>query len=195
MVQDRIFIEYDEGTGWVGIRKESRSGLSELDGFQLPPEFSPQDVRESLLATGSVTESTEGLVIVHQTSCQTLRQTVTEMLPYFQAAGQPTKQLLQIKRVVDEFLMARGFSLAVSLWTYAWLDLMVREDLADDARSVQDIWAINEMTLEVEGPRLRRLEEWMLRISEPAATRRMAASARVRESSLKDHGARDGTHG
>jgi hypothetical protein len=75
MVQDRIFIEYDEGTGWVGIRKESRSGLSELDGFQLPPEFSPQDVRESLLATGSVTESTEGLVIVHQTSCQTLRQT------------------------------------------------------------------------------------------------------------------------
>jgi hypothetical protein len=68
---------------------------------------------------------------------------------------------------------------AMSLWSYAWLDLIVREDIADAARSHEDLWTREAVILDARSTIRRRIDELRQRAADfrdAAATRRMAPS-------------------
>lgn len=195
MLHDRLFIEFDEDTRWVSLRTESRSGLVESDGFELPAGFSLRDVQDSLLATGFVAEVDGDLMLPAQTGCQALRHMIGEIFSYFSASNQPTSRLLRTKQSVDDYLLNRGTAVTLPLWAYAWLDMTVREDLADEARSVQDLWITPDVTLEIQKHREQRVAEVLDRYSTgvEATMPRMAPSLRTR--TVSGAKSNTGTHG
>jgi hypothetical protein len=152
--------------------------------FQIRAGFALQDVLEAVRGTGWIIEREGELWIDQDTSCQTLADTVVEMISYFDAPQRPSKELLRIKQEVDACL-AEDLDPAASLspWAYAWLDVVIRQDAAEDVLAATDIWRTDGLDIDLRqhrSRRLRQIAEHSGAVSASEPTSRMAPSQRSR---------------
>jgi hypothetical protein len=177
MRRELLTLTTDE-TGTIALRTWQSGAMTGEYAFHLPAGFSAGDVRAALLATGWVEERGGELVLVNWLRCEAIGAFVEEMLSYFAGAEEPREELLRVRRAVMEEASPEVIA-AIPLWAFAWLDLLVRDDLADAARSVHDVWSQPALSLDVDAIRRERLREMLARYPVPA-TNQLAPSARRR---------------
>jgi hypothetical protein len=158
--------------------------------------FDVQDVRDAILATPWVScdDADDALVLLPGARCETIRDVVQQMLGYFDAPGVPSPQLIDIKSAVQRFHGETAPEQNLSWYAYAWLDVMVRDDIADQARSAEGIWTLGETVVDVLPHFRRRIEQLFSWSSQPVthmSAVRMAGSVSTRAA----HSGRDAKSG
>jgi hypothetical protein len=188
-MHDPIAIELDEDERWVVFRRTRREQRGEFarDLMQLPPGFTLPDVLEAALATGLVTRKKSALLLEATTGCNALASYIDAMLGYFAAPGKPSRRLARIVELVRE-----GYELEESLplWSFAWLDVIVREEIAEAAREQVDPWGADRLELEFTAIRDRRVAD-VLEVDQRrtgAEELRLAKSKRTRRQVRKGKG-------
>jgi hypothetical protein len=188
-MHDPIAIELDEDERWVVFRRTRREQRGDFarDLMQLPPGFTLPDVLEAALATGLVVAKNSSLFLDAKTGCNDLARYIDAMLGYFQAPEIPAPRLARVvKQIRRQFEVDQ-----LPLWSYAWLDLVVREEIAEAARENVDPWGADRLELEFAALRDRRvgevLEAHQARL-EAAGEHRLAKSKRSRTAQRKRKG-------
>jgi hypothetical protein len=187
-MHDPIAIELDEDERWVVFRRTRREQRGEFarDLIQLPPGFTLPDVLEAALATGLVTRKNSSLFLDARTGCNALAGYIDAMLGYFKAPGKPSPRLSRLAEQIRD-----GFEVddSLPLWGFAWLDLIVREDIADAARENVDPWSADRLELEYATLRDRRVAEVLeSHRSRTSGEGRLAKSKRSRTGERKRKG-------
>ena len=184
----RLTLELDEDDHVIWLITKSSGGIQHRDLVRLRESFSLDDVRSAVLATGWVSQDGEELRFTsafdsHRLFARSLSDVVEDMFSYFNSPDDPTDELLAVQLAVAEYEGAGEPRLDIPPYAYAWLDIMLREDVADEARSTKDIWAKSEVTIELDRNREHWIEELLSRYSQPAtrATSRMAGSLPTRK--------------
>jgi hypothetical protein len=181
MQGDRLdLISRDENNvAWLFIDSPHR----QLEPVWLHNGFALEDVREALLATGWVREDGNELRQTNDLRCVTISDHLQAMLGYFTAPGVPGRELLELQRKVEQSALFQRQQPNIPAYAYAWLDVMVREDIADAARSASEIWNVDATSIECERIRLARVEELIARYShaDAASHSRMAGSVSTRQ--------------
>jgi len=184
MRTDKLWVSYDDDDGWVTFHQKSFFGDVRTGSFQLDRGFTIDHVHEALLATGWVGQRGDGYVADSSVSCQDPCDTVKEMFHYFKAPGVPHEDLVRIQNAVNEYDLVQDAAVEIPLWAYAWLDLIARDKIADEARSVRDIWSDRQLTIDLEEHCDRYVGELVARYSRPTrsslGTGKMAPSSRHR---------------
>jgi hypothetical protein len=159
-MHDPIAIELDEDERWVVFRRTRREQRGEFarDLMQLPPGFTLPDVLEAALATGLVVRKNSSLLLEATTGCNAMAGYIDAMLGYFATPRKPSRRLARIANQVREVFDVDD---SLPLWSFAWLDLIVREDIADAAREKVDPWGADRLELEIAALRDRRVAEMM----------------------------------
>jgi hypothetical protein len=176
-MHDPIAIELDDDGKWIVFRRT----LCEQNGdyarglLGLPLRFTLADVCEAALATGLVVERNHQLFLDAATGCKTLAVYIDRMLGYFDRSDSPGKEL---ERVIQHVRSRFDAEETLSLWCFAWLDLIVREDIADAARNEADPWRTDRLDLDIAKARDRRVGQVMeSRRQQSAATGRLLATS------------------
>jgi hypothetical protein len=188
-MHDPIAIELDEDERWVVFRRTRREQRGEFarDLMQLPPGFTLPDVLEAALATGLVVAKNSSLFLDAKTGCNDLAKYIDAMLSYFQAPEKPAPRLARVVKQIRRQFDADE----LPLWSFAWLDLVVREDIAEAARENVDPWGADRLELEFAAVRDGRVAEaidaYRAR-SEAPGERRLAKSKRSRTGERKRKG-------
>lgn len=156
-MHDPIAIELDDGK-WVVFRRTQReqSGDYARGLLELPPRFTLADVCQAALASGLVVEKNNQFFLDAATGCKALADYIDGILEYFESAGTPG---LELKRVIQEVHDHFDVDENMPLWCYAWLDLIVREDIAEAARGQAQPWRMDRLVLELAALRDRRVNE------------------------------------
>jgi hypothetical protein len=170
----------------VELRTTSGAQATGQYALELRRGFSILDVRAAVLATGWVEEKSDELHLVTWISCLALGDFVQEMFSYFNRADEPREELLRVVEAVEALAPASAPLELIPIWAYAWLDLIVREDLADDARSIADVWPQQTIKLTSEQHCRERAAELIARYT-PSDLRRTLAPSQRRRTSLRPH--------
>lgn len=183
MQGETLTLQFDEADRVVWLLHCAGGLVRDRQSIWLRDAFDVRDVREAILATPWVScdEADEALLLLQGARCETVRDVVQQMLAYFDAPGAPSPKLVDVKSAVERFHGETGQNL--SWYGCAWLDVMVRDDIADEARSAEGIWTLGETVVDVLPHFHRRLEQLLSRstkwTSEPSPIR-MAGSASTR---------------
>ena len=157
-----IHLEADEGDEKAGrIWLIARASNADLQ-FSHPiysSTFNAADLHQVLIATPWVTEHEGHLRLKNDVWHKNLADVVEEMLTYFDAPDEPQQRLLEVKLAVKECDVVQESSLEFSIYAYAWLDVMIREDLADEARTAHDIWLNDAISIDCKAVCNRRVEQ------------------------------------
>jgi hypothetical protein len=195
MYYERIVIEADDG-GWVRFKRPRGYGdRHSQDSLEIRPGFTFEHVLAAVDATGWVVERNGERRIQEHIGCDQLARIVGEMLSYFDRPDEPNDVLRAIK---DQVAARLGDDDAdIPLWAYAWLDLVLREEVADAARSASTLWQQDHLTIEVGQLRDERVRALCRRYAEaqekPAAQTTagsamtgsaMTGSARTRDAAI-----------
>lgn len=178
----RLSLELDEDDHEVWLITESPNGKEHRDNVRLRESFNLDDVRGAVLATGWVSQDGDELRFTkafdNRPFDRTLSDLVEDMFSYFNSPDDLTDELLEVQLAVTEYEGMGEPRLDIPPYAYAWLDIMLREDIADEARSSKNIWAKSEVTIELDRSRAHWIEELLSRYSRPAsrAISRMAGS-------------------
>jgi hypothetical protein len=183
MYFERLVIESADD-GWVRFHCPSafaadRSGTL----FQLPAGFTFDDILNAVQATGWVVVRNGELRIQDHVGCRRLVQLLEQMCSYFERSGNPSRKLLSIQQqVLSHFEDAEEIGPRIPFWAFAWLDLMLREDVAEEASSADCLWTTSGFSLDVKRLRARQIQALYERYSasESNASPRITQSARVR---------------
>ena len=183
----KLTLESDEDDRSVWLITESTSGIRQKEIVWLREGFGLDDVREAITATGWVQQDGDELRFTSagDSLCgRTISDVLEDIFGYFNAPGNPTDELREVQSAVTEYEAMRESKLDIPLYAYAWLDMTVREDLADEARSARDLWATSTVAIDLARNRERRVEELFSRYSqrEARAIGRMAGSLPTRKS-------------
>ncbi|MGE0756682.1 MAG: hypothetical protein AB7O38_06665 [Pirellulaceae bacterium] len=145
--------------------------------------FTEADIREALLATSWVRPHTGTLQVAGEVWHQQLADVVRAMLGYFVTSGVPRDELLTVHEAVRARAAQRGHTAEVPLWTCAWLDVLVRDDLAGEARRVRDIWTVPHLIVPCQAACERRLDAWLeeSRMRAARLAERLAPSRHTRQ--------------
>jgi hypothetical protein len=104
--------------------------------------------------------------MVSDIRCEPLRIVVEEMMyRYFTASGVPTLELLTVRSALADYAPEHSGIDDIPLLACAWLDVMVRDDIADAARSVKTVWSNRTITIDGESHCERRAKELLARFS------------------------------
>ena len=157
-MHDPIAMELDEDGKWVVFRRTHREqGGDFARGLvEIPPRYTLADVSAAALATGLVVARNDHFLLDATTGCNALASYIDRLFGYFEKPGKPGPEL---KRVIEQVRERFEVDETLPLWSFAWLDLIVRDDLADAARSEADPWAADKVTLDLAKVRDRRLEQ------------------------------------
>lgn len=184
MYYERLSIEATDD-GWVRFSCPDRlwAGESAHSLLQLTRGFDLDSILAAAAATGWTEQRDGEWRILSSQSCRELVCLLDAMLEYFDGPDEPHPQVLQIKAQVDALLADdpdTGAVLNLTLWHYARLDLLLRENLADAARSLDGIWVQDDQLLDVRGVRTSTIRRFCqdARLADVSA-RRMAPSART----------------
>jgi hypothetical protein len=187
MGHTRLVVEFDEDDGWVTFSKENARD-QDYDSLQLRHKFTVDHLMDAAVATNWVVQRNAEYWIESSISAKTLVEYVREMLDYFDGPDRPKQCLVQVVRAAHGYL---GWSSAqkstIPLWGYAWLDLSLREEVGEAARSTSDLWSGHELTIDLEKLRQARLEKFAAQYSDLVSSKtrdssRMAPSRRDRRS-------------
>ncbi len=184
MYYERIMIDADVD-GWVRFTRTHGFGAGNShDSLEIPPGFVFDDILAAIDATGWVVERGGERWIQDHIGCDQLVRTVERMLSYFTRSDEATDELRDIKDQVDARLKDAVDEVEIPLWACAWLDVVLREDLADAARSASAPWEHDRLTIDVGKLRDTRIRELRDRYAQPRAVpaaQRIAGSARTRD--------------
>jgi hypothetical protein len=182
-MHDPIAIELDDEGKWIVFRRTQREQRGDFARglLELPPRFTLADVYEAALATGLVISRNRELFCSATTGCNALARYTDEMLGYFDRPGRPGTRLKRILRQLDDHFELEE---ALEPVRVAWLDVILREDIADAARSEVDPWGTDRLVIELERLRDRRIREAVeaQRQSATGAEYKLAKSQRTRSS-------------
>jgi hypothetical protein len=190
MPWDELTIDTDDHTGWIVLRRATGASDHARGAFPAPRWLARENLVAALTATPWTTMRGGRLIIDGEIACRRLAAMIEDMVSCFTRDGRPDARLEQVRsHLADEFAEALKLE-RVSWWHCAWLDVAVREDAADLARSGRDLWRSDALTIELDAIRRRRVEKLAERIAgaaaaKDAASRRLASSARSRESRAK----------
>ncbi len=184
MYYERLSIEPTDD-GWIRFSCPDRLWAGESANSLLQPKrgFDLDSILTAVFATGW-TELRDGQWrILSSQNCRDLVCLLDEMLEYFDGPQQPHPEVLQIQEQVDALLADdphAGAAFNLTLWHYARLDLLLRENLADAARSLDGIWVREDHLLDVRGVRTSTIRKFCQDAQlADVFTRRMAPSART----------------
>lgn len=180
MLGDALRLEYedDQHIVWLMIASEA---TETKDPLRLRSGFSPVDVCEALSAAGFIEPRGADWILTTDSRCETMRDVAQQMLEYFDAPGVPRNELLEVQAAVSQYTMVPESGVEIPLMACAWLDVIVRQDLADEARNADAIWNRPQVVIELESICDRRVEQLMQRLAQTLEPKRMAASRRSRD--------------
>lgn len=179
MLDDKLTITYDEQFQLATLRLEStppqQCSLLVREGFSLG------NLHDALLATGWARIEEQHYRLDCHVRVDFLADVLSNMLNLFDAPEQPTGELLAVRAAVAEHQRELGSDIAIPDLALAWLDVIVREDIADEARSSEQIWSQANLSVECLSHRQRRIKELLVRYSQPASVElRLAPSTATR---------------
>lgn len=185
MLLRRLRIQIQHDRHWVTFSKEGADDQS--SGFRLDDAFDASDVIAAACATGWVVQRDGDCWVLDGADCDALGEQVNEMLFYFLRSGEPRPELVRLRERIKPFWQDESRSRSpLSLWATAYLDLVVRERIADEARQAEDLWERPVLQLEVDVHLQKCVEELAgryARIADAAqeltGMRRMAPSRRT----------------
>jgi hypothetical protein len=186
MLDDKLTLIYDEPFRLAVL--QLASAPSQQGSLLLRAGFSVEFLREAILATGWVRADGEHFRLTSQVRIEFLCDVLADMLQLFDTPDEPSRELRDIEMAVAAYQREVGSAIAIPLLALAWLDAIVREDLADEARSAVHVWSAEHLAVECEAHRQRRMKELVQRYSatEGIATRLAPSSAtRNREGHAK----------
>jgi len=185
-MQDRhIQIDYDDGDlDWFVLREiDVANGRQVAKSLLASNGFDLRQLRDALLATGSVHDREGCLVPQRDVTALALSKFVSEMFEYFLTPDVPGPELRVVRVAVDAYDEASHYENQIPMFAYAWLDIMVREDLAEEVRGTLDVWDRSPLAVDRQRCCQRRVEELFARYEVDAAgqaANRMAPSSRRR---------------
>lgn len=190
MPWDELSIEPEEHVGWIALRRARGEGDHARGALLARRKLPRETLVAALTATPWCAMRGGRLVIASDVACQRLAAVVEDMLACFQRDGSPDVRLEQVKACLAADFAEHLELARVSWWHCAWLDVAVREDAADAARSAGNLWTSDVVTIPLHTIRRRCVEELAHRMgrSQTAATsenRRLSASARARRDNRK----------
>ena len=190
MPWDELIIEADARDGWIALRRTRGESDHARGTIPARRSITREELVAALTATPWAAMHDGRLVVAGDIACRRLAALIDEMLGCFTRSGSPDVRLAQVRsRLAGDFAAELELD-RVSWWHCAWLDVAVREDLADAARSADALWTSDNLSIELVSIRRHRVEQLARLIarsqgkSDPAA-RRVAASARSRQSATK----------
>ncbi len=156
--------EFTEDRDWIVLSTSDVSGLgphraliSNNRGFSL------EEIQQAACSTEWVVQRDGVVKIDSLTNCTRLAETLERMLEdYFYGSRRPTAELLAIRDEVEAYLSDADQEMSIPLFGYAWLDLSIREHLADAARSA-DPWSNDSVEIDVKAYRERRITDLLER--------------------------------
>lgn len=193
MIGDKLTFDYDSDEHTVWLIVTSASGVQQKELILLRDGFGVDDVSEAVMATGWIGQVGDEMQLVQDISCASLRDVVDAMLGYFVQSGVPGIELKEIQSAVSEYDSVHELRGVLSPYAFAWLDIMVRDDLADVARSATRIWSKSKIVIDVARHCDRRVAELVAHYSSAASPSKigpLAASMPTRQatSSRARHG-------
>ena len=154
----RLLIEFEHDRRWVILRREE--SVDRPSGFRLDAAFDTSDVVAAACATGWVVQRGGECWISDEADCDALGDLVNEMLFYFLRSGEPSPELLDLRERVKPYWHDNGDSRSpLSLWTTACLDLMAREQIADEVLQLEDVWQKPVLEMKVDIPLRESVEQ------------------------------------
>ena len=146
--------------------------------------FAPGDLEDVALATGWVQRERDQLRLRSDVSPAQLAEVVEEILTYFDAPDVPCSNVLSVKEAVGEYSIVQESSIEIPLFAYAWVDVCVRDEIADLARNEVDVWAAEQPSVDCESICEKWVENLIDRYSDQnmRMTGRMARSLHTRSS-------------
>jgi len=182
---ETLTLQFDEADRVVWLLHCAGGLARHRQSIWLRDTFDVQDVRDAILATPWVTEDDgqKALVLLHGARSETIRDVVQQMLAYFDAPGAPSPALIAVKSAVQRLHGETEQQRNLSWYAYAWLDVMVRDDIADQVRSAEEIWTLGETIVDVVPHFRLRLEQLLSRspkMTSETTPIRMAGSVSTR---------------
>jgi hypothetical protein len=163
MAGNKLSLEYDEDDRAVWLTVESPYGIQQRQAIWLRDEFALEHVQAAILATGRASQNDGEYRLSSDIRCEQLCAIVESILDLFDAPDVPSRQLQDLQTALAEQDIIPSANTDISLYALAWLDVMVREDLADAARGATDIWRKSEISIDVETHCQRRVTELLSR--------------------------------
>jgi len=180
--------DFDDDGGWAILLTSESSALGRNRGLLTNVHgFSREEIIEAACSSGWVVCEDEVLEVDDEVGCEELANLIERIFDeYYEGPGNPNEWLLRIRDEIDNYLGEHD--LEMPLVAYAWLDLFVREDVADEARRT-DPWLGDSLSVTLNNKRNRRVEQFAQRYQRENDTRRaFAASARHRDQSSRIEG-------
>ena len=182
----KLTLELDDDDSMVWLIAIATNGKQQKDVVRLRDGFGIGDVRAAALATGWVRQDGDELHFTN--ACNSgvfggsLSNLIADMFSYFNAANDPTDELHEVQSAVAEYEGVKESRLDIPPYAYAWLDIMLREVIADQARGSKDIWAKSEGAIELDRAREHWVAALLARYAQPSAgtVSRMAGSRPTR---------------
>lgn len=107
----------------------------------LPAGFERKDLTAALLATGWVQGNEQGLQMATDHSCRYLADVLAAMLDLFESPEQPRHELLEAEQAIGEYYDFQAAGVDLPWFALAWMHVMLREAIVEEARCTEDIWA------------------------------------------------------
>lgn len=185
MLDDKLMITYDGQFQLATLRLESsppqQSSLLLREGFSLA------NLHEALIATGWARVEERHYRLDCHVRVDFLADVLSNMLNLFDAPESPSRELLAVRTAVAEHQHELGSDIAIPDLALAWLDVIVREDIADEARCSEQIWSQANLSIECLSHRQRRIKELLVRYSQSAGVEmRLAPSTATRSAADAD---------
>jgi hypothetical protein len=176
-------IVIDEDRGWARFtRPHAEPSHAVNESLELRPGFTLEHVLAAVDATGWVVERDGELRIEGRIGCDRLARAAAEILSYFDGPDMPNPELLALRDQIALRFGDEGVA-NIPLQAYAWLDLVLREIVAEAARSASALWKQDLLVIDLDKLREERIREFRRRYA-PADTssrsQQMAQSARRR---------------
>lgn len=176
MINDELTIEFDARLHLARLR--IGGNRPDVAAVVLPHGFELEDIREALLASNYVRESGETFRLAEHVGAEYLSEMVSAMLAQFDSPGVPGDSLLQLQTIVDDYQSGTGSSVDVPWMAIAWLDFVVRQDIAEESRDSDEIWSKPKFVVDTKSHKERRLAQLVKRFSPASAPlRRMTPSS------------------
>jgi hypothetical protein len=190
MLDDKLMITYDGQFQLATLRLESsppqQCSLLVREGFSLG------NLHDALLATGWARIEEQQYRLDCHVRVDFLADVLSNMLNLFDAPEQPSRELLAVRAAVAEHQRDLGSDIAIPDLALAWLDVIVREDIADEARSSEQIWSQANLSVECLSHRERRIKELLVRYSQSAGVEMRLAPSTATRSAAENARAKSG---
>lgn len=140
MQGDTLLLASDPAQSYISIRFEGNESSAKV---RLPGSagFGLGESTAALMATGWVVSNEGALKMATDHSCRYLAQVVSAMLDLFESPNEPGNELLQVQSAVAEYYDVQSAGIEPSLYDCAWMNVMLREAIVEEARCLEHIWS------------------------------------------------------